>query len=117
MIPETTTVPNQPAGSMALIIEEDKTNGYKAYGGEPLARKIAQLADKMNIGVGMGRKWRLIYWSKQSTRLRNEHKSGYLIPLSQDITLNPGGVLEIGSYAFIENEPILSQGAAITIAP
>jgi hypothetical protein len=63
-------------------------------------------------------KFRLIYWSKRSTRLRNEHRTGYLIPLSQDITLNPGGVvLEVGSYAYIENEPILSQGAAITIVP
>jgi hypothetical protein len=52
MIPETTTVPNQPAGCLASVIEEDKENGYKAYGGEPLATKIGQLADKMNISIG-----------------------------------------------------------------
>jgi hypothetical protein len=51
MIPETTTVPSQPAGCLASVIEEDKENRYKAYRGEPLATKIGQLVDKMNISI------------------------------------------------------------------
>ncbi|CAG8092702.1 unnamed protein product [Penicillium nalgiovense] len=118
IIPETTTLPNQPLETLAEVIEEDKQNGYKVYGGELLATKIGQLASKMNIGIGAGWRWRLVYWSKRSIILRNEHKRGYLIPLSEDITLNPGGVLGVGFYAYIDNEPTLSQGtAAITIVP
>lgn len=52
IIPETTTLPNQPLESLAEVIEEDKQNGYKVYGGELLATKIGQLASKMNIGIG-----------------------------------------------------------------
>lgn len=63
-------------------------------------------------------RFRLIYWWKRSTQLRNERNAGYLIPLSQDIILNPGEMLlEVGSYAYIETEPILSRGAAITLVP
>lgn len=43
---------NQPVRSLASVIEEDKKNGFKAYGGEPLTKKIAQLVDEMNISVG-----------------------------------------------------------------
>lgn len=50
MIPETTTLPNQPAATLASVIEEDKLNGYTSYGGELLAAKVAQLQKKMNIG-------------------------------------------------------------------
>ena len=50
MIPETTTLSNQPIDTFATLLEEDE-NGTKSYGGPQLAEKIHQLISNMNIGT------------------------------------------------------------------
>lgn len=50
MIPETTTLSNQPIDTLATLLEED-VNGTKTYGGGQLAGKIHQLISNMNIGT------------------------------------------------------------------
>ncbi|PYH98828.1 hypothetical protein BO71DRAFT_370605 [Aspergillus ellipticus CBS 707.79] len=114
MIPETTTLTDQPTNISATLLEEDE-NGTKTYGGDLLARKIYELISNMDIGTGW--KWRLLYWSKR-LELLNDRKQGYLLPLSEKIIMSPGGALLAGFYAHITNEPILSSGAAaILIVP
>lgn len=53
-----------------------------------------------------------MHFSKD-TKLENAQKEGYLIILSNNITITPGGVLEEGSYIYIVNEPVLSAGATV----
>ncbi|KAJ5288051.1 hypothetical protein N7478_003737 [Penicillium angulare] len=114
MIPETTTLSDQPTDTLATLLEEDD-NGTKTYGGDRLAGQIHQLISKMEIGTGW--KWRLIYWSKR-LELLNDRKQGYLLPLSEKILISPGGTLYAGFYVYLTNEPILSSGAAaILIVP
>ncbi|CAG7937460.1 unnamed protein product [Penicillium nalgiovense] len=113
MIPETAILADQPSKNQATILKEDK-NGTKAYGGDLLAGKISRLTGKMGIGIGW--RFRLVYWS-EPTKLLNDRKQGYLIPL-KDITLTPGGILEERFYVEVTNEPLLSSGAAaIFIVP
>lgn len=49
MIPEITTLSNQPADTLATLLEEDE-DGIKSYGGDLLAGQIHQLISEMKIG-------------------------------------------------------------------
>ncbi|OQE00060.1 hypothetical protein PENVUL_c059G02916 [Penicillium vulpinum] len=112
MISETAAI--QYTGTRAIFLGEDE-QGVKAYGGRILARKISLLTEEMNIDSSW--KWRVAYWSNR-TKLLNILKQGYLIPLSKDIQLDPGGILQAGYYIQVINEPWLSSGAAaILIVP
>lgn len=91
----------------AEVIQED-IYGNRTYGGKLLEDKISSLIREMNVGEDW--KGRLVYWPK-NTKLLNDRKQGYLIPL-YDIFLNPGGALREGDYIYITNEPVLSAGAA-----
>ncbi|KAI2726502.1 hypothetical protein CBS147333_6056 [Penicillium roqueforti] len=72
-------------------------------------------AEKLQIGTDW--RWHLVHFSKD-TKLENVRKEGYLIVLSNTITITPGGVLKEGSYIYIINEPVISAGAtAIFIVP
>ena len=61
--------------------------------------------------------WHLVHFSN-STELQNDREQGFLIPLSEDITLTPGGVLKEEFYIYITTEPVVSSGStAILIVP
>lgn len=128
MIPETATSTNQRGEDQAELMHEDE-NGNKIYGGKLLKERAAQLKEDMKIdqvstssisqyftnGI---QDWteRLVYWSKP-TKLVNHGKQGYLIPLSEDIVLQPGGPLEGNNGFRVTNEPILSSGTVLFIVP
>ncbi|CRL19497.1 unnamed protein product [Penicillium camemberti] len=88
-------------------IDEDE-NGNKEYGGDALLALITS----MRVALGIDETWEghLRYWSK-TTKIINPRKQGYLIPLMGGIQLNPGGLLERGSFIQVNNEPILGAGA------
>ena len=127
MVPETAS---KPPEVQAELIHKDN-NGNKRYGGGLLEGKISRLKEILKIEevsvsvdfsehlIDCTQHWdgRLRYWSKP-TKLVNDRKEGYLIPLSDDINVNPGGKLQGGWYIQVTNEPILSSGAAaIFIVP
>lgn len=128
MIPETATLPNQPRETQAELLHQDEI-GNKMYGGELFTARAAQLKEHMEIDTVSAtflshdsanciQNWteRLVYWSKP-TKLVSQRKQGYLIPLSEDIHLQPGGPLQ-GGFSFpVINEPMLTSGAAIFIVP
>lgn len=128
MIPETATLPNQPGKDQAELMHEDE-NGNKIYGGKLLTERAARLKEHMKIDQVSARfisqyftngiqDWteRLVYWTKP-TKLLNQRKQGYIIPLSKDIVLQPGGPLEANNGFRVTNERILSSGAALFIMP
>ncbi|KAJ6047296.1 uncharacterized protein N7446_007575 [Penicillium canescens] len=113
MIPETATLTDQPVKAQAELLHKDE-NGNKIYGGNLFTEKAARLKQHMEIDQNWTE--RLVYWSKP-TKLVNQRKQGYLIPLSEDIILQPGGPLQGGFGFRVTNEPILSSGAAVFIMP
>ena len=79
--------------------------------------QAAAAIEKFELTSYQGWGYRLVYFWKP-TKLINDRKQGYLIPLSKDITLTPGGLLHEGFYTYITNDPTLSSGAtAIFILP
>ncbi|KAJ5084775.1 hypothetical protein NUU61_009354 [Penicillium alfredii] len=115
IIPETSTSSHQAAEIEPKI----RKDGNKTYLGDWLANKISFLKKEMHIGdaIGDGWGWHLVYFSN-STELQNDRKQGFLVPLSEEITLTPGGVLQEGFYMNITTEPVVSSGAtAIFIVP
>ncbi|KAI3202450.1 hypothetical protein CBS147311_4630 [Penicillium roqueforti] len=120
LMPETATSPNKLAENQAAIFHENK-NGNKAYRGDLLAKQISLLTIQLRVTeklqIGTDWRWHLVHFSKD-TKLENVRKEGYLIVLSNTITITPGGVLKEGSYIYIINEPVISAGAtAIFIVP
>ncbi|KAJ5330529.1 hypothetical protein N7476_000312 [Penicillium atrosanguineum] len=94
-------------------VEEDE-NGNKKFGGDALLVLISRMKAALEIDVTW--EGRLRYWSK-STKL-DLRKQGYLIPLSDEVQVNPGGVLPGGSFIQVNNEPVLGAGATtLFIAP
>ncbi|KAJ5800701.1 uncharacterized protein N7518_002769, partial [Penicillium psychrosexuale] len=89
------------------VVHEDDS-GNKKYGGDALSELISRIKIELNIDeIWEGR---LRYWSK-STKLVNHPKQGYLILLSDEINVIPGGLLEVGRYIRVDNEPVLGAGA------
>lgn len=128
MIPETATLPDQPVEAQAELLHKDK-NGNKMYGGALFTTRAALLKEHMAIDKVSAlaillyltnhiQDWteRLVYWSKP-TKLVNQRKQGYLIPLSEDIHVQTGEPLQGGFSFRVTNEPILTSGAVIFIVP
>ncbi|CAI7655777.1 unnamed protein product [Penicillium pancosmium] len=120
MIPETTSLSTDPAGSKAKVIRVTEA-GNKMYGGDLLLTKIAQLKEQMKIE----KSWTgyVLYCSKP-TILVNQPEEGYIIPLSQDIRLENESLppeqqerLQDGCYYHVANKSRLSPGTAIFIKP
>ncbi|KAJ5277587.1 hypothetical protein N7534_003655 [Penicillium rubens] len=89
------------------IYDEDE-KGNKKYGGD----EIAGLVSRMKAALNLDETWegRLRYWST-STKLVNTGKKGYLIAISDEMQVYPGGLLKGGSYIQVKNEPVLGAGA------
>jgi len=112
MIPETSARQDGLPDIKSEILDD----GTKTYlgalsGGEVLAKHIFYLTKALGLH---GWHWHLVHFPKP-TKLRNDRKEGYLIPLSKHITLEPGGQLDEGSYIIIESEPLVHAGATILI--
>ncbi|KAJ5302293.1 hypothetical protein N7508_007156 [Penicillium antarcticum] len=115
LIPETATSPSHLVEDQGSISHETK-NGNKTYRGELLAEKVSLLTEQLriagNLQIGRDWRWHLVHFS-EDTKLENARKSGYLVILSNNITLTPGGILEERFYTYITNEPVLSAGATV----
>ncbi|KAL5040777.1 hypothetical protein BDW71DRAFT_212788 [Aspergillus fruticulosus] len=68
------------------------------------------MVKEMNIGEGWG--WNLGHFSVPKP-IQNKYNQMYLVPLSKEIILTPGGPLKEGTYTFTTTEPTLSPSATV----
>ncbi|KAJ5244600.1 hypothetical protein N7489_004696 [Penicillium chrysogenum] len=98
-----------PDQKQTIFYSKDKY-GNTLYGGTSLGIMASELVAAMELGEGWG--WTLVVFS-ETRPIINELGKIYLVPLSDDAVINPGGTLKEGFFRFIKDEPSLSAGAPV----
>ncbi|GKZ63475.1 hypothetical protein AnigIFM49718_011883 [Aspergillus niger] len=108
MIPETATEEDKK-GTLKATASID-TEGNKTYSSVQLHSLVLKMVKEMDIGEGWG--WNLGHFSVPKP-IRNKYNQMYLVPLSEETILTPGGPLKEGTYTFTTTEPTLSPNATV----
>ncbi|KAF3009294.1 hypothetical protein E8E15_002535 [Penicillium rubens] len=98
-----------PDQTQSIFYSKDKY-GNTLYGGTSLGIAASEFVAAMELGEGWG--WTVVVFS-ETRPIVNELGKIYLVPLSGDAAINPGGTLKEGSFRFIKDEPKLSSGAPV----
>ncbi|PYI23209.1 hypothetical protein BO99DRAFT_409558 [Aspergillus violaceofuscus CBS 115571] len=108
MIPETATEEDKkgtPKATASIDME-----GNKTYSSVQLHSLVLKMVKEMEIGEGWG--WNLGHFVVTKA-IRNKYNQMYLVPLSEETILTPGGPLKEGTYTFTTAEPTLSPYATV----
>ncbi|KAL5366501.1 hypothetical protein BJX96DRAFT_35712 [Aspergillus floccosus] len=112
MIPQTRSRNTHAPTASVLGIDRE---GSTAYGGEELGKLVNPLVKTIVTEEGWG--WNVGHIPK-SQPVINVNGRMYIVPLSDNATISPGGAIKEGSYTYITDSPSLSSNAtAIFITP
>ncbi|KAB8265977.1 hypothetical protein BDV32DRAFT_69 [Aspergillus pseudonomiae] len=109
MIRETATEKQTYSKKVDRLRSDD---GRIMYAGDALSKKVVELRDLLSIGTEFG--W-TVWHFPTAEDLINENNSMYLVPLSSDSTITPGGPLTEGYLIHITDKQTLSSCATIII--
>lgn len=129
MIPQTRSGNSHAPTASVLGIDRE---GSTAYGGEELGKLVNPLVKTIVTEEVCCSIWRWLLWIliplkgwgwnvghiPKSQPLINVNGRMYIVPLSDNATISPGGAIKEGSYTYITDSPSLSSNAtAIFITP
>ncbi|KAJ6004712.1 hypothetical protein N7540_011208 [Penicillium herquei] len=93
-----------------VVYKEDDL-GNRSFEGKRLSEKVTQFMNE--IGRGEGWRWNLAYFPKPKTPIINESSQMYIVPLSEEVNIIPGGDVAEGTIKCVPDTPVLSLPSTI----